>query len=277
MKLKVKSIRKIEKQVVYDIEVENNHTYTVTKNNINVHNSGKGFVTQNLLGLEGKILDVDALKVMAKKSSGIIKKVKETMGIDIKTMSLKDPENVSRLHKIIKDLGLDKNRKASLYASILAGNPERRPNIIFDVTMDSVSKLSEISQDVSALGYKKENIHIVWVVNDFKVAIEQNKGRERVVPEDILIGTHEGAALTLKKVTSFGSDVKKYMDGVIVFAFNKQYVDSELASSGKGGMYVVQADYITVKEKGKKIDSAKLTKDVVSKIVGYTPVPNKWA
>lgn len=188
--------------------------------------SGKGYVQENLLGIEGKVLDVDALKKLAMSAPGIIKAVKAKYGKDISKFNLARPDDVKELHAIVKDMNLADNKNKALFASILAGDPDRKPNIIFDVTLDSFAKFKKITAQVSQLGYKKENIHIVWVVNDVRMAMEQNRGRERVVPEDILISTHKGASTTMDKVIGLSKGLSQYMDGAIVFAFNKKGDDS---------------------------------------------------
>lgn len=279
-------------------------------------NSGKGYVQDKLMGIEGKALDVDFLKKMALKAPELQKKVKEKFGKDLSEFNLKRPQDVKDLHEIIKKMGLSDAEKENLYTSILAGNPERKPNLIFDVTLDSFSKFEEITKKADELGYKKENIHIVWVVNDIKVAMEQNRGRDRIVPEDILISTHKGASLTMDKILSQSKKITKYMNGVIVLAFNKKGEDSVVRKSklpniadlqkklkkaedkgdfdamhsiekeiedfkaeygnkgirqGSGGFYVVEANYVVVKEKGKPIDEKKLGRKLLVKIKDYTP------
>src|SRR6056300_2085698 len=85
--------------------------------------SGKGFVLGNLVGVEGKVLDVDALKTLASKTPAIQKRVKDQMGVDLSDLAnnLKDPENVSKLHGIIGDyLKLDKRVNTALYRGIMA-------------------------------------------------------------------------------------------------------------------------------------------------------------
>src|SRR5210317_2431961 len=80
--------------------------------------SGKGFVLGNLVGVEGKVLDVDALKTLASKTPAIQKRVKDQMGVDLAGLAnnLKDPENVSKLHGILGDfLKLDKRVNKALY------------------------------------------------------------------------------------------------------------------------------------------------------------------
>jgi hypothetical protein len=67
------------------------------------------------------------------------------------------------------------------------------------------------------------------------------------------------------------------MDGDIVFAFNKVGVDSTISKSGKGGMYVKDANYFYVKRKNKDVTPAdKLDKTLRMKIKSYVPANSEW-
>jgi hypothetical protein len=255
--------------------------------------SGKGFVKDKLVGIEGKVFDVDELKSMASKAPAIKKRVKDELGVDLEKLAsnLKDPENVGKLHNIMGDyLNLDDRVKKSLYTSILTAHPDRKPNIIFDVTLKDLRKLQKVSQQVSQLGYDKSNIHIVWVINDIEVAKQQNLARSRTVPTEILINTHRGAQQTMADIVNMGKSLKKYMDGEIVFAFNKVGVDSEVMKSDKGGakigmkgktkggMFIKDAQYFYVKRKGKPAMSIdQLEKSIKAKIKSYVPGNIDWS
>lgn len=255
--------------------------------------SGKGFVLGNLVGVEGKVLDVDALKTMASKTPVIQKRVKDEMGVDLANLAgnLKDPENVSKLHGIIGDyLKLDKRVNKALYRGIMTAAPDRKPNLIFDVTLKDLQKLQNITRQVSQLGYDKQNIHIVWVVNDIEIAQKQNLARDRVVPPEILVNTHRGAANTMGDIINMGKSLQRYMDGDIVFAFNKVDADAVLVKSKqagqkigmkkatKGGSYIKDANYFYVKRKGKAPVSVKnLEDDIKRKIKSYVPKGVDWS
>lgn len=243
--------------------------------------SGKGFIKDKLVGMEGKVFDVDELKTLASKAPVIIKRIKDELGVDLPALAsnLKDPENVGKLHGIMGDyLKLDSKVKKAMYTSIFAADPERKPNIIFDVTLKDLQKLEKITRDASMLGYDKKNIHIVWVVNDIEVAQAQNKARARTVPSEILVNTHRGAANTMGDILNMGKSLKRYMDGDIVFAFNKVGVDANLAKSGKGGSYIKDANYFYVKRKGKTpIAVDKMEADVRRKIASYVPKGVEWS
>ncbi len=243
--------------------------------------SGKGFVKDNLLGVEGYVFDVDALKTLASKTPIIMKKVKDEFGVELSDLSanLKDPENVFKLHKILGDtLKLDDRKLSNLYTSIMTADPRRKPNIIFDVTLKDLRKLEKITKDTKVMGYDPKNIHIVWVINDVEIAIDQNAKRSRTVPVEILVNTHRGAANTMGDILNMGKKLSRYMDGDIVFAFNKVGVDTEIVKSGKGGMSVIEAEYFYVKRSGMAPTPVnKLEKSIKAKIQDYVPRNVDWS
>ena len=242
--------------------------------------SGKGFVKDKLVGLEGYTFDVDVLKSLAAKAPGIIKKIKAEFGDDLVALAgnLRDDKNVGRLHQLIGDeLRIDDKKMQALYASILTAAPDRKPNIIFDVTLKDLEKLRKIAFQVQNLGYAPELTHILWVVNDIEVAQKQNAERDRVVPPEILVNTHRGAAQTMLDIINMGKTLKKYMDGDIVFAFNKIGVDSGLRKSDKGGSYVKTANYFYIKRSGMPVMALDdINADVRRKIASYVPKNIEW-
>lgn len=239
--------------------------------------SGKGFVKDKLLGIEGKTFDVDELKKLALKSSLYKKKVKEEFGYELDKMNLKNSKDVSKLHDIVSTLKIPKKSQKAMFASIMTAAADRKPNLIFDVTMKDLKKLDTISRNVQELGYSKDNIHIVWVINDLEIALKQNSERDRVVDADILKDTHRGVSYTVSNIIKDGN-IKKYMNGDFWFVFNKKYVDSILVNSKNGGEFVEKAIYTKIKEKGKAIKSMeKIGKEVIEKIKSYVPNAYVWA
>jgi len=148
--------------------------------------------------------------------------------------------------------------------------------MIFDVTMKSMSQLQKYTLPLQDIGYKKENIHIVWVVNDIEVAKAQNENRDRSVPVEILVNTHRGASQTMGDIVKMGQGITRYMDGEIVLAFNKVGIDSSLVKSGRGGSYIEDANYVYIKRQGKSIDKKKLTRDLRAKLSSYVPSNVEW-
>lgn len=237
--------------------------------------SGKGFVTGKLLGIEGVTYDVDHIKGLALRSTELAKRVKAEFGVELKDLNLRQEKDVATLHNIMHELGINDKKLKTLYTSIAASKV--KPNIIFDVTLKDLYKLSSITSAIKELGYKNENIHIVWVVNDIEVAKAQNAKRNRRVPVDILINTHRGVSQTMNDILSMGETLKKYMDGDIVLAFNKVGIDSELIKSDNGGSFIKTANYVYVKRKGKTVTSPEnLSKEILQKIASYVPRAKDW-
>lgn len=239
--------------------------------------SGKGFIKDKLIGAEGYNFDVDALKSLSMRTPKLVERIKKEFGVDPSALDLKKPDDVAKLHDIIGTaLNLDDKRKQILFTSIMTAAPDRKPNLIFDVTLKDLRKLQNITHQVKNLGYDNDKIHIVWVINDIEIAKKQNSERSRQVPIEILVNTHRGASFTMHDIVNMGNDLKKYMDGDIVFAFNKVKVDSDVAKSDKGGMYIKDAKYFYVKRSGKPVDQEKLTKDLRAKISEYVPPSATW-
>jgi len=240
--------------------------------------SGKGFVQKNLLGVEGKSFDPDRIKELALRSKVIAKKVEEISGVEIKSLDLSRPKDVSTLHTAISTvLKIDKKSQDVALAAAMITNSDRKPNLIFDTTLKSFSKLANLSDALVAAGYDKKDINIVWVMNDIEIAKEQNQQRKRKVDSQILISTHTGAAATMKQIINMGDTLAKHMDGGIVIAFNKKGVDVSVKTSKGGGKYVAKANYFTVKQRGKAPTSVEgLDKEIRNKIKSYIPKTVEW-
>lgn len=242
--------------------------------------SGKGFIKNNLLGAEGYSFDPDFLKELSAKTPAIEKRVKDELGVSLAQLAsdMKNPENVARMHEIIGDyLKLGDKRQSTLAKSILTAHPDRKPNLIFDVTLKDLSRLQRISRRAAALGYDMKNIHIVWVVNDIEIAKKQNAARDRTIPVEILVNTHRGVSQTMHDILNMGTSLSVYMDGDIIFVFNKAKIDVELVSSGKGGSYITKANYVYVKRTGKPVTPIdKIEDDIRMKIKKYVPAGVEW-
>lgn len=268
--------------------------------------SGKGFIQSQLLGIQGKTFDVDALKSLAVKSEKITQRVKKELGVDLSQFkvkgALKNPETVSLLHGIIGDeLKLPDKEKRAFFSSIMTADPERKPNVIFDVTLKSLQKFDNLISNVTRLGYDKKNIHLVWIINDIEIALKQNAERDRFVKPEILINTHVGAQQTVADIIKLGDKISSYIDGDIVFAFNKVGVDTTYIKSPKqsadfkflttknkkgetvkvdvsgGGGYLKDANFFYIKKAGKPTTTFdKIDKDIRAKIKDYVPKGVEW-
>jgi hypothetical protein len=182
--------------------------------------SGKGFAISNFLDSSSfKVRDVDELKkqIQALDSLGklnidnIIKKYGNRLsaldlekvnkiqsdGYDLKNMNLTNPDHVYVLHVLVKATGIsDKSLEALIRGQ---SNPKLLPNIMFDITLKDVTHITNTIPSLLKVGYEPKNIHLTWVLTNYHTALKNNRDprRARIVPEDILLQTHEGAANTV--------------------------------------------------------------------------------
>jgi len=180
--------------------------------------SGKGFAISNFLDSSSfKIRDVDEMKkqlqilnrlgkitikdILKKygrniklKDLDLIRKI-EKDGYTLQNLNLKNPEHVMVLHLLVKAMGI----KEKTLEKLLMGknNPEVLPNIMFDITAKDVTDITKVVPQLKQAGYKAENIHLTWVLTNYVTAMVNNRNRARMVPEDILLKTHEGASNTV--------------------------------------------------------------------------------
>lgn len=236
--------------------------------------SGKGYIINNLVGLEGIIFDVDKLKALSLRSTKIRQKILDQTGKDISSLSLSEPEHVTFLHNAIHDLGIMDKKLITFLSSVFINN--YKPNIIFDVTLRDLNKLENIYHQVTEFGYKKENIHLVWVVNDIETTLAQNSERDRKVSSDILISVHRSVATTANLIMNKTVSLSNYMDGDFWIVFNKRGIDSITQVSDKGGFYIKDALYVKVKEQNKEMkDISEIEDDILEKLEKYTKVKFK--
>lgn len=250
--------------------------------------SGKGFVTSNLIAIDAHVFNVDDVKQLIlkvpklrqslkdvfikQKESGKLDVIPDIDNKKVRDNLLRDPKMTSALHLAAKNINLPKRIEDRFFVGMMDKDSSRRPNIIYDVTMKDITKLHNISTKLTTHGYDKKNIHIIWVVNEVKVAMEQNRKRPRIVPEDILIDTHEGASRTMAELIKMGNGVRQYIDGDMIIVPSKRNVDSKYIPSkrGKGG-YFIFADHYRIKKTGKAVDIKKMTTALEKEIVKFVP------
>ena len=250
--------------------------------------SGKGFTISNFMeGDKFKVRDVDEWKKISQKLSDISKKYKPSSIVKkygdkfsdkdikiiqselikpkktLKDLDLRNPQHVYLLHILVDALKIkDKTLDMMLKDSSRKSKKGILDNIIFDITAKDIKSIEKVIPALLDAGYEEKNIHMVWVLTNYEVAVQQNAKRDRVVPADILLQTHEGAALTMNKITRNGY-VPKGMDGgvyvvlggaknTIVFKDSDRNAKSkeELKKNNGDGEAIKQTKQ--VKDKGEK-------------------------
>ena len=233
--------------------------------------SGKSFAVKNLMqGEKFKVLNPDDIKdaLLALRyrindsndKSGLPKsdKLIDLIG-NLSGLDYRDPRDTSKLHMLVHSMKLNYQRIVNLFTS----KHSELPNVMFDITAKSMGDISSnMAGDEGALfwlkkaGYKPENIHIVWVLTNYKIALEQNLTRGRVVSTDILLGTHTGAAATMQDIM-FRSYGTLGINGDIAVILGGQTPTTVVAKAGS------KYTYTQGPNRGKTIEIKNDTTDTV--------------
>ena len=215
--------------------------------------SGKGFAISNFMEKEKfKIRDVDEWKKAFQKLADTTEKYPE-----IKGLKLKNPKDVYKLHMFVKKTGI---KDKSLDLLLQDANARHLPNIMFDITMKDANDIGDVLPKLLEAGYNSKNIHLTWVLTNYAVSIVNNRNRERVVPEDIMLLSHEGAAKSMYDVI-MGKLPRGLNGGVRVVLNNRDntipWIDpdsKEVMKDHKSGAVLVKDfTYLTFKKEGKTI------------------------
>lgn len=241
--------------------------------------SGKGFAGENFMNSQDyKVRDVDEMKKQYLK----LNKEKDRYP-ELKGINLKNPNDVMKLHAFVKKKGTVAKTLASMLAA--TKNVKTLPNIIFDVTLKNIKKLKDTVMLLAAQGYESRNIHLVWVLTDYKIAVAANRERERVVPDDILLMTHIGAHKTMWDIIGKRNIPNELGGGIYVILNNREHTVVYTGPDGKpirGGKYGKDAGkkktikdfkYLIFKEPGKSPqDESKIKIQLYTWIVNNVPL-----
>mgnify|MGYP000612566735 FL=1 len=225
--------------------------------------SGKGFASTNFMEKEKfKVRDVDEWKTAFMKIGALKNKYPE-----IKGLHLKKPADVVKLHAFIEKLGIKDNTMNALLSGMK--NKSVLPNIMFDITGKNINSIAKMMPNLLNAGYNPADIHMVWVLTDYQLAVTNNRTRPRIVQDDILFQTHTGAANTMfdliknkGKKLAINGEIKvilNNLENTIHWKDDDAGVSPENRTSGK---YIKSKDgeklgvikdftYITIKRRGK--------------------------
>ena len=213
--------------------------------------SGKGFASEKFMQKDlFKVRDVDEWKKAFIRLSSEMKRYSELKGLN-----LRNPDDVFKLHMAVKKMGI---KGRSLQLLLRDVRPDRLPNIMFDITFKDTDEIDEAMPMLLRAGYQPRDIHITWVLTNYHIAVKQNKERDRVVPDDIMIGTHTGAATSMYNVIK--GNLPRGVDGQVNIVLNNKnntikFKSSEFTSDKKIEN-VQDFEYFRLKREGQPIDTS---------------------
>ena len=245
--------------------------------------SGKGFALKNFLEKEKfKVRDVDEWKRLLLKISLLTDNPEgwarmQTHGsfIDpekyepLKKLDLTNPADVFTFHKIVDDMGIKSKTLDALLDNADAKEKGTLPNILFDVTGKSLDDIGKFMPKILNAGYNPANVHIVWVLTNYTIALSNNldPSRGRVVPEDIMLHTHKGTSETMydyiqskgKKLALNGQIhvILNNRENTIFYGSTTKKERISAITGKKNDGVIKDFKYLTLKERGKPMLPAK--------------------
>lgn len=207
---------------------------------------------------------------------------------NLNDLDLKNSKDVGILHEFSKAMGYDDKFKELFFK--VSRESKNKPNVIFDVTLKDIKAIDEINNYIKLGKYDKKNVHLVWILNSFDIALKQNNQRERQVSLEIMAKTHEGAALTMREILENSENYRDVIDGDIWIVPNQVKVDSSViqnngneiewkgkkysrnAETKKKNMVIDRYSAICIKKSGKPaMKYEEIEKSLIEKIREYIP------
>lgn len=167
------------------VKFNNNEVYP--KNGIAVimaggAGSGKGYVINNFLPIDGKVFDVDHLKTLYSELS-----TKEGSSINAEDgyeYDFGNSDDVQRLHKKVSQKGWKGKSRRQFFQNQRRDNLQ---NVIFDITGKGIKDIAQASTMCKEIGY---TVYLVWVLTSRQRAMWQNLNRERRLNQKIFHDIH---------------------------------------------------------------------------------------
>ena len=234
--------------------------------------SGKGFAIRNFMEKEKfKVRDVDEWKRAFMKMADLQGKYPE-----IKGLNLKNSKDVAKIHAFVKKMGI---KDKTIDLMLADANSRHLPNIMFDITMKDANDIDQYMPKLIKAGYDAKNVHLTWVLTNYAVAIVNNRNRPRVVADDIMLLSHEGAATSMYEVIK--GKLPRGLNGSVRVILNNlentiAWVDPDTKKpmrTKQGNIKVRDFTYLTLKKEGKSIGPEM---DVKRQLLGWIAanVPN---
>ena len=146
--------------------------------------SGKSFTAMEIFGIDKKLVSsfsTFGLKVV--NSDAAFESLLKKNGIDPKKLADIERDNPELWDKITKDPGSLRSQAKQITAKQKQFYEAGRLGLIVDGTGHVYSKIQKQKEHAEKLGY---DCYMVFVNSSLEVALERNKNRDRILPEEIV-------------------------------------------------------------------------------------------
>jgi len=188
--------------------------------------SGKNFAIDKFtdIGNKFKVLDIDEIQKLVMKSNIIFKRFRKFLDDidsafsrysdqDLREPSMfKDSEFVDTIYDFMTINKIPQTRLGVFLRS--SQNKERLPNIVLNTTFGNVENIKNKIDILLDNGYKKENIHLLWVLTSREESMARNHHRDRSVKDDYLSKNYNDTVRNMKSfITKDAGLLNDYIQG----------------------------------------------------------------
>ena len=265
--------------------------------------SGKSYIMTNLLGFTPKVVNPDIFKERLQKTDEyrqmIYDKYRNAMTDELKEIfskpiDLSNQTTVDRIHYFLKNLGLEDKVVKAFAKSV--EDVSRLPNILFDGTLKTSKKVSKHLDMLFEVGYKPENVHLVWVINSEENNFVNNRNRARRVDDKRIFEAIVGSANNVLNIVKGENELTNKIGGDWYVVFNEAITSVEKTDKVVKNWFTgdsktvkvpksvskrvdnvaksrrpIVADYYRLKVKGKKPNYSAIKREVLERISADLP------
>lgn len=185
----------------------------------------------NLDNFKDESYEINNLRKISLRGAAIRKSIREKTKKRIEKINLEIPKEMSEVKEVLLDYGILEEPSEDLLRLIKG----EALSLIVKTKLESVGDLIKLSRAAGDLGYKKENLNIVWVLKD-------------ECPEEISDEERKTVNLQMKVILTGGINIRKYIEGRILITNNE---NSIIPSKSKE--FFNHFFFITMKEQGKQL------------------------
>ena len=153
--------------------------------------SGKSHIAATLTNIPDtyKVADIDrSKKLLVALNRYWLKYKNDYKYKEIAGKELKNPRDSEFIHQFTSDMNIEAGLIYNPWMKIY--KEKDKPNLTINRTFSRWEQIYENLMLLKMLGYKPQNIHILWVLTDYELAQLRNAGRDRVSDRVYLKRSH---------------------------------------------------------------------------------------
>jgi cytidylate kinase len=181
--------------------------------------SGKSFTAMDIFGIDKTLVSsfsTFGLKVV--NSDSAFESLLKKNGIDPKKLADIEKENPELWDKLTKEPGSVRGQAKKITAKQKAFYEAGRLGMIIDGTGHDYAKIQKQKKHAESLGY---DCYMVFVNTSLQVALERNKNRDRILPEDLVTQSWKDVQENLGKFQNLFSGDFRIVDNTVYKPISK--------------------------------------------------------